>query len=143
MYRAWNKEFYQTIQGEFPEYEGVDFVEARHQWMQSFKAQWPNLLTEPDSEKVETDDVKLKAIIAVVEVFGPMLDPENKATLLGWAQDNINENEIMFQSPMVLDLDAIASYVPPAEQMAESPASPSRSRRQTPRAPSADASCAS
>jgi hypothetical protein len=125
MYRAWNKEFYETsIQTEFPEYNGVKFEVARAQWMQSFKAQWPNLLTEPDSEKVETDDVKLKAIIATVEVFGPMLDPENKATLLGWAQDNINENEIMFQSPLVLDLDEIANYVPPMQQMGEEPEKP-------------------
>jgi hypothetical protein len=45
-------------------------------------------------QQAKTDDVKLKAIIATIEVFGPMMDPENKATLLQWAQDNINENKI-------------------------------------------------
>lgn len=113
MYRAWNEEFFKTIQNEFAEYRGMRHEDALYQWMNSFTAQWPSLLTEPDSEKVKTDDVKLKAIIATVEVFGPMLDPENKATLLEWAQDNINENELMFQTPLVLDYEALEDWVPP------------------------------
>jgi hypothetical protein len=114
MRRAWNKDFYKTIQKKFPEaYGDMRYEDAFYQWSQSFTAKWPNLLTEPDSEKVKTDDVKLKAIIATVEVFGPMLDPENKATLIGWAQDNINQNKLMFQEPMILDLEALKNYEPP------------------------------
>ena len=113
MYRAWNPEFYETIQSEFPAYKSVSYDQAFYKWRNSFAAVWPSLLTEPDSEKVKTDDVKLKAIIAVVEVFGPMLDPENKATLLAWAQDNMNENKMMFQSPLFLDTEAIKDYEPP------------------------------
>jgi Protein of unknown function (DUF1073) len=114
MHRAWNPDFYAAIQAEFPEeYGAVRYEDAFYQWQQSFKAQWPNLITEPDSEKVKTDDVKLKAIIATVEVFGPLLDPENVATLMGWAQDNINENKIMFQSPLLLNLEDLATYVKP------------------------------
>ena len=95
MRRAWNKEFFQIIQNEFPEpYAGMRYEDAFYQWSNSFSAVWPSLLREPDSEQVKTDDVKLKAIIATIEVFGPMMDPENKATLLQWAQDNINENKI-------------------------------------------------
>ena len=111
--RAWNKEFFASLQAEFEDYAGMEFEDAFYQWKNVFKAEWPNLLTEPDSEKVKTDDVKLKAIIAVVEVFGPMMDPENKATLLTWAQDNMNENKLMFQTPLDLDADAIAAYEPP------------------------------
>lgn len=122
MRRAWTKEFYQTVQREFPEYEAIEYEDAIYQWSNSFTAKWPNLLTEPDSEKVKTDDVKLKAIVAVIEVFGPMLDPENKATLVGWASDNINENKMMFQEPLVLDLEALAEYEPP--QPMEEPSQP-------------------
>ena len=111
--RAWNKEFFASLQAEFEDYAGMEFEDAFYQWKNVFKAEWPNLLTEPDSEKVKTDDVKLKAIIAVVEVFGPMMDPENKATLLTWAQDNMNENKLMFQTPLELDAEAIAAYEPP------------------------------
>ncbi len=115
--RAWTKEFFQVLQREFPDYAGMRYEDAFYRWSNSFKAIWPNLLTEPDSEKVKTDDVKLKAIIATIEVFGPMLDPENKASLIGWAQDNINENKIMFQNPMMLDIQAIAEYEPPQPMM--------------------------
>lgn len=118
MHRAWNREFYETIQREFPEeYGGMRYEDAFYRWKNSFTAQWPSLLTEPDSEKVKTADVKLKAIIAVIEVFGPMMDPENKATLIAWAQDNINEDKMMFQNPMVLDVEALAAYEPPQPMM--------------------------
>jgi len=113
MRRAWNPDFYKIIQEEFPDYRSIPYEQAFYKWSNSFTAEWPNLLTEPDSEKVKTDDVKLKAIIATVEVFGPMMDPENKATLLMWAQDNINENKLMFTDPMVLDFEALRTYVPP------------------------------
>jgi hypothetical protein len=124
MHRAWNPDFYASIQAEFPEeYGAVRYEDAFYRWQQSFKAQWPNLLTEPESEKVKSDDVKLKGIIAAVEVFGPLLDPENVATLVGWAQDNINTNKIMFQSPLVLDIEELAKYVRPMPA-AQEPAEP-------------------
>lgn len=123
--RAWTNEFFLGIQKAYPEeYESMTFEEAFYQWQNSFKAEWPNLLTEPDSEKVKTDDVKLKAIIATVEVFGPMLDPENKATLIDWAQANINENKIMFQTPMSLDIEALRDYVPPVPETGPSEPKP-------------------
>ena len=112
-WRAWNPEFYETIQADFPEYKNKPYKQAFFEWQKSFEAIWPNLLKEPESEAVKTDDVKLKGIIAVVEVVAPLLDPENKATLVGWMQDNLNDNVAMFQSPLILDIEALASYEPP------------------------------
>ncbi|MGA7834054.1 MAG: hypothetical protein WCA31_02485, partial [Acidimicrobiales bacterium] len=124
-HRAWNREFFAIIQKEFPaEYGSMRYEDAFFQWSTSFTAQWPSLLTEPESEKVKTDDVRLKGVIEAVEVFGPMLDPDNKATLVGWAQDIINQNKIMFQSPLVLNLQAIADYEPPAAQQFAEPTEP-------------------
>lgn len=122
MRRAWNEDFYKALQNEFPDWKSVPYEEAFYRWQKSYTATWPNLLTEPDSEKVKTADVKLKAIIAVVEVWGPLLDPENVATLVQWASDNINEDEIMFQNPLVLDYEKLLSYVPP--QQVEEPHEP-------------------
>ena len=68
--------------------------------------------------------MKLKAIIATVEVFGPILDPENKATLMDWAQENMNENKLMFQTPMKLDIDALREYEPPMPMMPSEPSEP-------------------
>src|SRR6185437_1667829 len=127
MHRAWSSEFFDTIKALHPDsYGGKTYEQAFYEWKNSFAAVWPSLLKEPDSEKVKTDDVKLKAIIATVEVFGPLLDPENKATLLMWAQDNINENKLMFTDPMVLDFEALRNYVPPQPVMqgAQEPGEP-------------------
>jgi hypothetical protein len=117
MRRAWNPEFFESLKADVPEYAAMTYDQAFYKWQNSFNPQWPSLLTEPDSDKVETDKVKLEAILEAVEIFGPMMDPENKATLMSWAQDNINENKMMFQSPLNLDIEAIATYEPPQPMM--------------------------
>jgi Protein of unknown function (DUF1073) len=113
-YRAWTPEFYKTIQADYPEeYGEKGYTQALYEWRNSFKATWPNLLEEPDSEKVKTDEAKLKGIISWVEVAAPMMDPDNRAALIQWATDNLNEMDLMFTSPLDLDIDALREYVPP------------------------------
>ena len=114
MRRAWNPDFYKSIQADFPdEYGSRTYEDAFYAWKNSFATTWPSLLTEPDSEKARTDEVRLKALIAAIQVLVPELDPENKATVIQWAQDNMNENKFMFTSPLMLDIDALKNYVPP------------------------------
>jgi hypothetical protein len=125
-YRAWNEEFYKTVQKDFPEeYEGRSFDDAFYEWVDSFEAHWPSLLTEPDSEKAKVDDVRLKAVIAAVEVLLPACDPDNKATVIEWLCDNFNAMELLFSSPLVLDAEALAAYEPPQPMTASGePAAP-------------------
>lgn len=121
-HRAWNEDFFKLMQQKFPErYGKMAYNQAFYEWRNSFSAIWPSLLTEPDSEKVKTEDVKLKALIAIVQVLAPMLDPENLATLIQWAADNLNETgEQMFTDPLVLDAAAIADHAQEkADQAAE------------------------
>ncbi len=113
-HRAWNKNFYETIQNLFPEeYKRVDYETAFREWQNSFKATWPNIHEEPDSEKAKLDKVKLDAIVEMLEVLLPNLDPENKALLVEWAQDNLNDFDMLFGSPLELDIEALAEYEPP------------------------------
>lgn len=122
-YRAWNPDFYETIKADFPEEFGnVSYNEAFCDWRNSFVAEWPSLLTEPESEKAKSDDIKLKGIIAFVEVLMPRIDPENLATLVEWAQDNLNDNKVMFTVPLALDIEALANYEPPVP--AQEPGAP-------------------
>lgn len=114
--RAWTPDFFESVKTKYPDWANVTFEQAYYRWATSFGAGWPNLLTEPDSEKVKTDDVRLKAVVATIEVFGPMMDPENRALLFQWAQDIINQNQFLFQSPLVLDLEALAKFEPPSMQ---------------------------
>lgn len=114
MYRAWNPEFYKTIQAEFPkEYGDVDYKTAFFQWKNSFKAAWPSLLIEPESEQIKVEEVKLKSLISAVEVMIPALDPDNKATVIQWLADNFNEQKLLFSNPLILDIEALRAYVPP------------------------------
>jgi hypothetical protein len=125
MYRAWNPEFYKTIQREYPaEYGEVSFDEAFTSWRNAFKAVWPSLVEEPESEKIKVDDAKLKAIIALIEVLMPALDPENKSVVIEWAADNFNSLERLFKTPLDLDYEALANYEPPAMEAPEEPGEP-------------------
>lgn len=117
MHTAWTEEFYRAIQSEFPEYRRVTYKEAFFEWANSFKAVWPSLLIEPESEQSKTQDVKLKALIGVVEVLMPSMDPDNKALLLRWMADNINAQKVMFSTPLELDWDAIVAFT--VEQIAK------------------------
>lgn len=120
-HRAWSPAFYATIQADFPEYKNVPYETAFYQWSNCFEATWPSLLIEPESEKVKTDDVKLKAIIATLEVLLDQLDPVNKASLINWACDNINSNKTMFTNPLEFNLDDLLNYVPPEPPAATEP----------------------
>ena len=131
MYRAWNEEFYQTVQAKYPEeYGKVSYAAAFAEWRNSFFAEWPSLLDEPESEKLAGEDVILKAIIAVVEVLLPALPPEAKAKVIEWMQENLNERKRLFSSPLDLDIDAIAAYEPaPAQGLKPEEAAPPESQR--------------
>lgn len=114
--RAWSPAFYETVKAQHPEsYKSVPYETAFYQWRNSFSAIWPNLLIEPDSEKAKVADAKFKAIVAMVEVMAPLLDPENKATLVAWAADQANEQKDLFASPLIIDEKALADYEPPME----------------------------
>ena len=132
-HRAWNPEFYATLQKDYPELKGVPYKQFFYDAVNSFEASWPSLLTEPPSEKIKVDDVKLKAIIAFVEVLAPMLDPENKAMLIDWAVDNLNEMKLLFGSKFAFDSDAFANYVPPEPPKMVGEAPPFSARDSQPR----------
>lgn len=106
MYRAWSPDFYEGIRRKYAqEYGDVDYKTAFVRWRNSFKANWPSLIKEKPSEAVEIEDVKLKALIATLQVMAPMVpDAGNKARLLQWFCDQINGNEKLFAGTD-LDLD--------------------------------------
>jgi len=108
-YRAWNEDVYENLKANFPEITG-SYKTAFAEWQSSFRAAWPNLLEEPDSEKSKVEDVKLKAVIAMAEVLLPEMDPENKARVLQWACDNFNEFKLLFGTPLELDTEALADF---------------------------------
>lgn len=111
--RAWNPEFFKRMQKQYPnEYGGMTYEEALYDWRSAFSAIWPSLIEEPESERVKVEDVKFKALLATVEILGPQVDPENKATLFEWLADNLNENKLLFKHPLALDMDLLMAWDP-------------------------------
>jgi Protein of unknown function (DUF1073) len=122
MHRAWNPAFYKSLQRKYPDiYGNVKYRTAFYKWKNAFKTKWPNLLEEPDSEKIKVDDIVSKAAIATFEVLAPALDPENKAVAAGWLADVMNERQFMFSAPLQLDLDLLKSYEPPVPETEPKP----------------------
>jgi len=122
MHRAWNKELFESIQSAYPEQYGkMTYEQAFYSWKNAFKPEWESLMEEPPSEKVKVDDIKLKGVTEVLRTMLPVIDPQNRANLIQWAADNLNEMPDMFQSSMQLDADAIAEYEIPEEELKNLP----------------------
>jgi len=129
MHRAWNREFFEAIQNKYPDVYGkMSYEQAFYKWQDEFKAEWESLLEEPESEKVKVEEIKLKGVTELLRTMLPVIDPQNRAIALQWAQDNVNEMPDFFKSQLNLDPDLIAEYEPPQGTMPEEKVpSPSRS----------------
>jgi len=117
MHRAWNPEFYETIKRDFPdEYGDVDYKAAFYKWKNSFKANWPSLLKEPDSELIKVDEVKMRAAMAMMQILLPEFNSpelaENRCEVIKWAVDEFNSLKLLFDSPLVLDYESILENPP-------------------------------
>lgn len=112
MRRAWNEDFYTTIQTDFPEYADVSYNDAFYRWRNGFSASWPSLLKDPEAD-TKAEDVRQKAIISMMQVLLPNMDPDNRTRLIEWAVESSGENKTLFPHPLVLDYDALADFEPP------------------------------
>ena len=124
MRKAWTKEFYEALQSDYPDLRKKPFVTWLHECMGAFKASWPNLLVEPDSEKSKTQDVKMKAAIATMEVAIPNLDPVNLANAWEWFAANVNENPDLFAGKLVIDADELETHLESKAEQAEAATDP-------------------
>jgi hypothetical protein len=121
-HRAWNSDLYQGLANAYPDEIGNMSYKEFFYWAKNlFKAEWPSLLEEPQSETVRRDADKLKAMVDVVKTLETMLDPVNKAKAVEWFMDNVNSMTNMFPAPMTLDIEALAEYQPPQPGAGENP----------------------
>jgi len=120
MHRAWNEEFYESVKAAYPDvYANKSYKQAFYEWKNSFKPEWESLIEEPESERVKVEETKLKGITEVLRTILPVVDPQNRALAIQWAQDNLNEMPDLFQSTLTLDADLISEYEPPEAAMPE------------------------
>ena len=120
--RAWNPEYYEIIKKDFPDrYKGMSYNEAFYRWSNSYTAVWPSLLKEPPSEEIKVDDVRLRAVIALLEVLLPVVKGSAQATfeLVQWAADNFNSLKLLFPNPLELDEDELLPVLEEAVETAK------------------------
>lgn len=114
MHRAWNRDLFEGLQNAHPDHYGdVTYEQFFYETEKVFKAQWPNLLEEPESEKVKRQSDKIKAMAEVMTALLPALDPNNRARCVQWFTDNVNDIPELFTAPMQFDAQEMADYVPP------------------------------
>jgi hypothetical protein len=112
--RAWTPDFYAGLKKDYSAYRNMPYLTAFYQWSNAFTAKWPNLLEEPDSEKIKVEDTRFKAVVALLETMAPLLKTEeNRAALAAWGADEINSRRKLFTTPLMINEDAEAKYEPP------------------------------
>lgn len=110
-YRAWNPQWYKTvIQNKYEDYKGKDFEVALSEWREAFHAEWPSLLIEPESEEIKKEEVKLEAVVAILNVLLTQLDPDNKTKLIQWAADCFGENKRLFPHELEIDWETLGEF---------------------------------
>jgi hypothetical protein len=114
MHRAWTPAFYETIQATEPDYRNVPYETAFQDWVKGFSTTWPNLLSEPDSEKRKGDKEWGEVLFGATAALAPLCqDQTNKAALAMWISENLNARKGLFTTPLELDQAAIETYEPP------------------------------
>lgn len=119
-YRAWTEEFFEGIKAEYPDiYGSMTYEQAFYQWRDAFKVDFPSLLEQSDEEQAKVADIKIKGITEILRTLLPVTDPDNRARIVQWAADNLNEMQETFTSSLDLDIDELARYTPPEQSMGE------------------------
>jgi hypothetical protein len=105
---AWTPQFIQAMRTKYKElYRGKSDDEIFYAWKNKFKATWPNLLEEPESEKSKQEKVKLEGLVEIYQALASSADESNKAALAEWVQANCNEYRNLFPVPMAIDPDGM------------------------------------
>lgn len=111
-YRAWDQEFFERMQKLFPaEYGKKTYEQAFTEWQNSFVAVWPDLMKPSADELAESEKVRLEAVIALLEVLMPEVDPDNKVALIQAACDNFNSMKLLFPTEFQIDQDTLLDFL--------------------------------
>ncbi len=124
MHRAWNPRFYAGVQREYKAYAKVPYETAFLQWRDSFEFEWPNLLVEPDSDLVERESKIMESALGIAEIALPILDPENKASVIEWLAEVVNSRKMLSSAPLDIDGDALRDFSAKQDELANQAAMP-------------------
>lgn len=110
--RAWDENFFKTMQVKYPEAYGErSYGDVYSEWRDDFTAEWPSFLIEPESEQVRVDDVRLQAVVAVVQTAIDAVDPGSQLELLRFLADNVSANRRLFPHALEFDWETLETYL--------------------------------
>lgn len=111
MRRAWNPEWYKSIQSQYSEYADLDYDAALFQWMDAFEATWPDLYQAPESEQLDSESQKVMVALKVFAELSQGMDPENKASMMEWVQDQIHNTKLFSKTDLEFDPDSLIKWM--------------------------------
>jgi len=104
--KAWNPEFYTTVQNLYPEqYGDMSYDEFFYDCKNKFATRFPELIEEREEKRLDTEKLKTETIVNVANAFLPTLDPDNQAILFQWCADNLNALKMIFPDELQFDLE--------------------------------------
>lgn len=121
MRRAWNPDWYKGIQERYEKFKKMDYEVAFYKFKNSFLATWPDLLEEPESDRVLIAETKLKALIAIFQVFLPKLDNDNLVIVSRWVADNMNDMRELFDNPLHFNYKTLKNFTTPGTDVEGQP----------------------
>ncbi len=105
---AWSPAFYDDLKRDGLIPRGMSYEAAFYQWRNAFDARWPNLLIEPEKDRLEGEEMRFKSVVALYEVLSAqmMAAPKAKAELTRWVQEEVNSRKELFSAELDIDVDA-------------------------------------
>lgn len=120
---AWTPEFCETIRTKYRDVYGkMSTNQMFYSWANAFKATWPSLLEEPESEKAKVEKVKVEGALAIIESLKSMANEEGQKSLVNFLVGNVNSWRNLFPVPMDLNPDDFIRQMPDPSELGVSPA---------------------
>lgn len=112
---AWSPQFFEDLQAE-GYYPGSSYEAVFYRWRNAFRAEWPNLLIEPERERLEGEKMRFESTVALYEVLAAKMDAENLTALTQWVVDEVNSRKQLFNSEMIFDDAALTKELKRREE---------------------------
>ncbi|WP_353613951.1 anti-CBASS protein Acb1 family protein [Mangrovibacter phragmitis] len=112
-YIAWSEDFYKSLKNDYPDIITEDYKTTFYRWRREFRATWQELVEESPDKRRESDSKVIQQAASLYTALAAKLDPENMATAAEWLASIVNGTETYGDTPLLIDAEALANYVPP------------------------------
>lgn len=115
-YIAWSEDFHTSLKNDFPDIITEDYHTTFYRWRREFTAKWQELVEEAPDKRREADSKVVQQATTLYGTLSPTLDPENRAILAEWLATIVSSTQTYGDTPLIIDTDALANYVPPPQE---------------------------